>query len=484
MNLQNIRLGFANNSSSTHSMIFKRPEDKFRDFNSSSYFGWSNFTLSSEKSKREYLAAILLSHFSRVIGVENAIDIVEKWLDISLKDSKYFKENERCYGDIVDHQSNPELPSNWDGKGVDKKFFYEYKDFILRDNLVILGGNDNDPAPHPKLKRGDYIPFILPLFYDRYRANVVARKDPQGYWALFDRLSGDKLRVFLDNDKHDNIEKSFAPELVDLKITDFCDKKCGFCYQESTIEGKHAKFHHISAIIDILTRLKVFELAIGGGEPTSHPDFISILEYCKWNNIVPNFTTKSLKWIGDTSFREKVVENAGSFAFSVTSTQDLIRFAEYIKNFNWGTINPAVQIVMGLVDEKIFKDILTLCHFYNLPITLLGYKTSGRGKQFKQSFKLYEFNWVKAIKNVFKQGHYVSIGVDTVLVNQSKQEMNSQGIEDLFYTSQEGKFSCYIDGVAGKIAAFSYSKQLIDFDFEYSYIDESVSKFIEIYSGF
>ena len=56
MRVHNIRLGFATNSSSSHSIVFWPedlpipPTDEFHQF------GWENFTVSDREGKRNYLA--------------------------------------------------------------------------------------------------------------------------------------------------------------------------------------------------------------------------------------------------------------------------------------------------------------------------------------------------------------------------------------------------------------------------------------------
>lgn len=44
-------------------------------------------------------------------------------------------------------------------------------------------------------------------------------------------------------------------------------------------------------VIDQATEMKVFQVALGGGNPNQHPDFIEILEYTASKGIVPNYTT-------------------------------------------------------------------------------------------------------------------------------------------------------------------------------------------------
>lgn len=83
-----------------------------------------------------------------------------------------------------------------------------------------------------------------------------------------------------------------APESVHLSITGKCNLNCPLCYE---INGEVPKAEmdkeDIFTLIDDLARMKVFQLAIGGGEPFLREDIYEIIGYCRNNGIVPNITT-------------------------------------------------------------------------------------------------------------------------------------------------------------------------------------------------
>ena len=62
------------------------------------------------------------------------------------------------------------------------------------------------------------------------------------------------------------------PESIDVKITDYCDMGCAYCHESSTTSGSHADLKTLLGIIHDLPA--GVELAIGGGNPLSHPDQI------------------------------------------------------------------------------------------------------------------------------------------------------------------------------------------------------------------
>jgi MoaA/NifB/PqqE/SkfB family radical SAM enzyme len=85
--------------------------------------------------------------------------------------------------------------------------------------------------------------------------------------------------------KDDKFIASF-PDSMDLKITDYCDMNCPMCHEKSSVNGKHSNLNE-----EFLSTLKRgTELAIGGGNPLSHPDLIPFLTRMKEQGIVCNLT--------------------------------------------------------------------------------------------------------------------------------------------------------------------------------------------------
>ncbi|MDG1481437.1 MAG: radical SAM protein [Myxococcota bacterium] len=83
-----------------------------------------------------------------------------------------------------------------------------------------------------------------------------------------------------------------APTEVHLAITDHCPVRCEGCYLSAGPGGSAAE--GIDAALTALADLGVFELALGGGEPLSHPDLFTILRRARDLGMVPNLTTAGL----------------------------------------------------------------------------------------------------------------------------------------------------------------------------------------------
>lgn len=261
----------------------------------------------------------------------------------------------------------------------------------------------------------------------------------------FSKRDGTKIRF-----GSKNYTKSSTPELVDIKITDFCTFNCAFCYQGSTTEGKDASFESIEFIAKELGKAKVFEVALGGGEPTQHANFLKVLHIFKDNGIIPNYTTKNKFWSANRWHLLK--DLIGAFAFSAEKPIHIRRFAEANKNVPKDRVN--IHYVMGLQQREDFVRFLLEAYKQNYRVTLLGYKTVGRGTE------IFPFPypwWMKTISDLMSMDKCPTISIDTALAKQYEFELKDILSTKLFHVD-EGKFSMYVDAVKMKMGASSYEK--------------------------
>jgi organic radical activating enzyme len=453
MRLHKVRLGFACNSSSTHSIIFLKPGQKVEDNDvQEREFAWDYFTAASTAAKRQYVAIHLYQALVHEMGHDIAEAVASSWVP-----GAEFEPGSPV--GHVDHQSVMVLPQTWKGTGVDKAFFEEWKAFMLRDDVVVLGGNDNDDNTHPLADINGS--FHLPLPRDAAPGGLVARKDPRtGVWVVFDRKTGTKIRFTFDSPTSTvkPHEKAHAPELVDIKITDNCPFGCSFCYQGSTHEGKHADYQRsLSSLPYILGEMRVFEVALGGGEPTLHPNFLDLLQAFRRYGVIPNFTTKNLAWLRDPAVWPKVIDEIGSFAYSATSHTEVEKLASLLAINGIDRSKVAVQFVMGSSNLYELETIARECAKNHIRLTLLGYKTTGRGKDVKpEPYK----GWLAMFQKLQKDGHYVNLGIDTALARESSTDLAKAKIHPNLYETNEGLTSMYIDGVAMKLGPSSYVEDI------------------------
>jgi len=118
---------------------------------------------------------------------------------------------------------------------------------------------------------------------------LVRQYRESGYILLFDRENGIMLRVPTeDKEPYWNVR---GPELLDISITNYCEKGCSFCYRSSNTEGKHISLPEYEKVIMQAEAVGVTQVALGGGNPNQHPQFVEILRMTRAHNIIPSFTT-------------------------------------------------------------------------------------------------------------------------------------------------------------------------------------------------
>lgn len=471
MRILGLRLGHCCNSSSSHSIIIfdkdnKIPKPKYDEW----WFGRQPlWILSNEESKNRFFAINLFYSLVEIAGIDVAQELVREFCNLPGFDG--YKVMDNSANAHIDHGSVEILPKGRmarDLKGLDLQFASEYRDFLLKNSVIVVGGSDE----HEDLF--DFIAntsgqVIDPPFSDYTKSR--ARKD-HGYWTIFNVDSGDKIRItfdrYLDPDtgKYQDpgrIEPGtdfwpLAPEIVDIKVTDKCLSNCPFCYQNSGPNGQHAKKDHIYSLIDALANIGVFEVAVGGGEPTLWPHLVEFLRYCKQSGIVANLSTRSFS-LFDFENRElfdEIVKNCGKVAFSILSLQEAKDFVLLLDKHPRYRHSIQVQVVAGVFPTaEEFVDVIDYIHGQcYLPITVLGYKLAGRAaaEHYPDSVKKQQDAFIAYLT---KTGRAYGLSIDTTLASRIKGPLLQLGVDERLYSTDE-RFSWYIDLVSMRHGPASY----------------------------
>ena len=253
--------------------------------------------------------------------------------------------------------------------------------------------------------------------------------------------------------------KASVPELVDLKITDYCDKGCNFCYQGSTNKGKHANIDVIKSIITELAEHQVFEIAIGGGEPTTHPNFLEILQFANEKHIVPNFTSRSFDWIRK-GYHKDIMPLVGKVGFSIDDNEGQLEDLAA-----WTRVTDiqgkfVAHVVLGVTGKNAFNRIINSLKHHHMSVLFLDFKDVGRGPQFKATkYSYQEYDWFPEALKEIHDNPRLTVGIDTPLAKRFEKELRDMGISNTYFSVEEGKFSCYIDAVNQTIARSSYETE-------------------------
>lgn len=109
-----------------------------------------------------------------------------------------------------------------------------------------------------------------------------------GQVLLFDRNTGTNMLV--TNEKTAALERA-APRMLQVALTNACDKSCDFCYRPLEAKSKWS-FDDLLELARVCDEWGVLEIAFGGGEPTLFPRFPELLrEIWTQTNLCPSFTT-------------------------------------------------------------------------------------------------------------------------------------------------------------------------------------------------
>lgn len=173
-------------------------------------------------------------------------------------------------------------------------------------------------------------------------AFIIKRFVNEHYTAVFSPNSGFFARV--EDPGHDEpFWAEHGPELLDIAITNWCDRGCSFCYRKSDESGSHISLQDYEEIMRQAQSLHVFQVALGGGNPNQHPQFPEILRMTRTKyGIVPNYTTNGRGLIGT------VVEATAKYcgAVAVSAYPPYRETAEAIELLRSGGITTNIHFIL------------------------------------------------------------------------------------------------------------------------------------------
>lgn len=246
-------------------------------------------------------------------------------------------------------------------------------------------------------------------------------------------------------EKFDYRRESFSPvpETLDISITDWCNFGCSYCYQSSLANLKHAPKELAMNTIRQFD-LPPYQAAIGGGEPTAHPDFPWILHSVRECNTVPNFTTAGHIW------RDDVIEAANAVCGGVSLTFHAFKGEEYFRRTyqQWRTALKRPQLNVHLIADKdvaVNLDRLMLMQPELGPISLIllaYYPDVGRSSLLNiMPKKVFNEELPARIKRFIDRGNKVAFSEGLLPYFLSRPEI---GVDTTFATRSEGLFSAYV----------------------------------------
>ena len=268
-----------------------------------------------------------------------------------------------------------------------------------------------------------------------------------------------------------------VPELADISISNHCTKGCSFCYRNSGNNQEWMSVEDYCRVLDSMNHPEygnVFQVALGGGEPLEHPDFIDIIDETVSKGIVPNFTTNGIH-LTDSICRN-IQGKVGAVALSATTVNEVEQEKiamlcgygiktniHYVLSSN--NIEEAIDIANGIFDRRLAS--------VNA-IVFLTYKPAGRAKStcvIKKSDNLDTF--IKTVGG--KRASKLKIGFDACFVPMLlSRNIVNQALVDC---CEGGFFSVYVDhDMNVSPCSFSQGKDVYSLR-EYNFYDIWLNKF-------
>lgn len=141
-----------------------------------------------------------------------------------------------------------------------------------------------------------------------------------------------------------NTQQLSAPESVHLALTHRCNYQCQSCYVDDTV-NREMTTADVKSLINEMAEIKVFQLAIGGGEPFVRNDLVEIVSYANLSGIVPNITTNGS--LITSKIAKELSGNVGQIQISVNGhNRELHEMARQNGSFN------AVLKAMEIIREQ------------------------------------------------------------------------------------------------------------------------------------
>lgn len=281
-------------------------------------------------------------------------------------------------------------------------------------------------------------------------------------------------KIFSDGTKiRETEDDEFIPEFaenMDIKISNYCDMGCKFCHEGSTKNGKHGDVLN-QKFIETLHPYQ--EVALGGGDATSHPDLIPFLHKLKDRKVIVNMTVNQQHFEQKQELIKKLVDEKLIYGLGVSLVNPTDEFISLIQQYP----NAVIHVINGILkpsDVEMLSD-------KNLKMLILGYKQLRRGGEWYSEDHeniIIKQMWLKenlgGIIERFKVVSFDNLAIEQLEV----QRLMSQEEWDEFYMGDDGSMTYYIDMVEQKFARSSTA----DFNRRYDLLDSVDEMFKKIVS--
>ena len=181
-----------------------------------------------------------------------------------------------------------------------------------------------------------------------------------------------------------------APTEVHFAITNRCSVGCDHCYMEAgQADDDELDTDTFKKALDILVEMKVFHIALGGGDALEREDLFEIAEYAREKEIVPNLTISGINITDDIARKMRIfgqvnvsVDGIGCH-YGIFRGKDMFEYADKaLDMLTKAGVSTGINCVLGRGNFDMLDDLFAYAADKKLnEIEFLRLKPSGRGRQ-------------------------------------------------------------------------------------------------------
>ena len=228
------------------------------------------------------------------------------------------------------------------------------------------------------------------------------------------------------------------PESLDLKITNFCDKGCIYCHEQSSIDWQHWNIDLIKSIF-YGTEIKGIEIAIWGGNPLAHPQLLDLLYYLKQNWFIANITVNSFHLEKYKEFLTKLINEKLIYwlwiSYDSIFKSSILEFLQYE--------HCVIHMIAGWNTIKEIEELYNLNN--KVKVLILWFKNYWKGICLYAKMKEKITQYKKELRSIIrKEG--ITLAFDNLAIIQLEiRRFFTTNEWNQFYMGDDWKFTMFID---------------------------------------
>lgn len=208
------------------------------------------------------------------------------------------------------------------------------------------------------------------------------------------------------------------------------------CHENSTPDGEHGDIMNLKFIE---TLLPYTELALGGGNPLTHPDLIPFLEKCKALKLIPSMTINQIHFMKPEyeELIDKLVSEKLIYGLGISLTRATDEFIAKVKKYP----NAVIHIINGVQPISEVRKL----YDHHLKVLILGYKMFRRGiEYFSEAVDATKNEYYTELGEMLK--HFDVVSFDNLALKQLEtKRLLSEDQWNEFYMGNDGSHTCYCD---------------------------------------